>query len=116
MRFLACLALYGLAARRRGRQGRGRRAGLRLARPRFLADAPLFLAYKKIRLDWFPAEAILRSGGMRRGSGMADSPRSAGPALDDIVVLDHGDDGRDAALRPRPPAARPVRRGAAASS
>jgi hypothetical protein len=26
---------------------------------RFLAHAPLFLAYKKLRLDWFPAEALL---------------------------------------------------------
>jgi cellulose synthase/poly-beta-1,6-N-acetylglucosamine synthase-like glycosyltransferase len=61
VRFLACLALYGLAA-----------AAVEVAKVaagvlasdwrdlRFLAHAPLFLAYKKLRLDWFPVEAILR--------------------------------------------------------
>jgi cellulose synthase/poly-beta-1,6-N-acetylglucosamine synthase-like glycosyltransferase len=61
LRFLACLACYGLVG-----------AAIEVAKVavgvlasdwrdlRFLAHAPLFLVYKKLRLDWFPAEAILR--------------------------------------------------------
>jgi hypothetical protein len=61
LRFLACLALYGLVG-----------AAVEVAKVaagvlasdwrdvRFLAHAPLFLAYKKLRLDWFPAEALFR--------------------------------------------------------
>jgi cellulose synthase/poly-beta-1,6-N-acetylglucosamine synthase-like glycosyltransferase len=61
LRFLACLAVYGLAG-----------AVVEVAKVaagvlasdwrdlRFLAHAPLFLAYKKLRLDWFPAEAFYR--------------------------------------------------------
>jgi cellulose synthase/poly-beta-1,6-N-acetylglucosamine synthase-like glycosyltransferase len=60
-RFLMCLALYGLAG-----------AGVEVAKIaagalacdwrdlRFLPYAPLFLIYKKFRLDWFPIEAIFR--------------------------------------------------------
>jgi len=58
-RFLACLALYGLVG-----------VGVELLKVvsgvfasdlrdwRYLAHAPLFLIYKKLRLDWFPAEAL----------------------------------------------------------
>jgi len=61
LRFVACLALYGLAA-----------AVIEVAKIavgalatdwrdlRFLAYAPLYLVYKKFRLDWFPVEAIFR--------------------------------------------------------
>jgi cellulose synthase/poly-beta-1,6-N-acetylglucosamine synthase-like glycosyltransferase len=60
LRFLACLAFYGLAG-----------AAIEVAKLavgvlatdwrdlRFLAHAPLFLVYKKLRLDWFPVEALL---------------------------------------------------------
>jgi cellulose synthase/poly-beta-1,6-N-acetylglucosamine synthase-like glycosyltransferase len=61
MRFLACLAFYGLVG-----------AGVEVAKVasgvlacdwrdlRLLAYAPLYLAYKKLRLDWFQVEAIYR--------------------------------------------------------
>jgi cellulose synthase/poly-beta-1,6-N-acetylglucosamine synthase-like glycosyltransferase len=59
LRFLACLALYGLVA-----------AAVEIAKVaagaaacdcrdlRFLVHAPFYLVYKRIRLDWFPAEAL----------------------------------------------------------
>jgi poly-beta-1,6-N-acetyl-D-glucosamine synthase len=61
LRFLACLAFYGLAG-----------IAVEVAKVlvgvlacdwrdlRYFALAPLYLAYKKVRLDWFPAEAIYR--------------------------------------------------------
>ncbi len=61
LRFLACLAIYSLAG-----------AAVEVAKLtagvlasdwrdlRFLAHAPLFLAYKTFRLDWFPVEALYR--------------------------------------------------------
>jgi poly-beta-1,6-N-acetyl-D-glucosamine synthase len=61
LRFLACLAFYGLAG-----------VAVEVAKVvvgvlacdwrdlRCLILAPLFLGYKKLRLDWFPAEAIYR--------------------------------------------------------
>jgi hypothetical protein len=60
-RFLACLALYGLAG-----------AAVEVAKVttgvlasdwhdlRFLVQVPLYLVYKKLRLDWFPVEALYR--------------------------------------------------------
>ena len=36
---------------------------------RFLAHAPWYLTYKKLRLDWFPAEAFYENGG--RPAGLA---------------------------------------------
>jgi biofilm PGA synthesis N-glycosyltransferase PgaC len=58
-RFLACLALYGLAA--------GGVEIIKIAAGaltsnwrdlRYLPNAPLFLVYRKFRLDWFPIEAL----------------------------------------------------------
>ncbi len=61
IRFLACLAFYGVVA-----------AAFEVAKVavgvlacdwrdlRYLTLVPFYLAYKKLRLDWFPAEAIYR--------------------------------------------------------
>jgi cellulose synthase/poly-beta-1,6-N-acetylglucosamine synthase-like glycosyltransferase len=60
LRFLGCLAFYGLV----GAAVEVVKLALGVLATdwrdlRFLAHAPLFLAYKKLRLDWFPVEALL---------------------------------------------------------